>query len=84
MTQLTTKRAKELLDILEDTKETMFKDRKTDYPYTEWEHKRTQIKQRLTKLPQYIHQAVQTIVVVEEQKCGPKPKLDLEKKSTSF
>ena len=32
MTQLTTKHAKELLDILEDTKETMFKDHKTDHP----------------------------------------------------
>ena len=50
MTQLTAKRTKELLDILKDTKEAMFKDRKTDHPYTQWEHKRTQIKQRLTKL----------------------------------
>ena len=39
MTQLTVKRAKELLDILEDTKETLFKDRKTDHPYTQWKHK---------------------------------------------
>jgi len=79
---LTAKRAKDLLDVLEDTKEAMFKDRKTDYPYTQWEHKRTQIKERLTKLPQYIHQAIQTIAI-EEQKCGPEPKLNLEKKSTS-
>ena len=51
MTQLTAKRTKELLDILEDTKEAMFKDHKTDHPHTQWEHKRTQIKQRPTNSP---------------------------------
>ena len=72
MTQLTAKRAKELLDVLENTKETMFKDHKTDHPHTQWEHKRTQIKQRLTKLPQYIHQAAQTIAT-EKQKYDQNP-----------
>ena len=81
MTQLTTKHTKELLDILENTKETMLKDHKTDHPHTQWKHKHTQIKQRLTKHPQYTHQTTQT-TTQEKQKREPKPKLNLEKKPT--
>lgn len=52
---------------------------KNVYPYTEWEHRRVQVKERLNQLPQYVHQAVETINR-EEQKMGRPPKLDLEKK----
>jgi hypothetical protein len=81
--KLMVKSAKELLQVLDETRETIFKDRKTAYPYTEWEHKRAQVKQRLHHLPQYIHQAVETINQ-EEQKMGRPPKLDLEKKVNLF
>jgi hypothetical protein len=59
------------------------KDRKCVYPYTEWEHKRAQVKERLHRIPEYIHQAVETINR-EEQKMGRPPKLDLEKKVKLF
>jgi len=81
--KLMVKSAKELLQVLDETRETIFKDRKCAYPYTEWEHKRAQVKQRLHQLPQYIHQAVTTINK-EEQKMGRPPKLDLEKKVNLF
>ena len=77
------KSAKEMLAVLDETKETLFKDRKCTYPYTEWEHKRAQVKERLHRLPKYIHQAVETINI-EEQKMGRPPKLDLEKKVNLF
>ena len=77
------KSAKELLQVLDETRETVFKDRKTVYPYTEWEHKRAQVKERLHRLPEYIHKAV-TAINREEQKMGRPPKLDLEKKVNLF
>jgi hypothetical protein len=80
--KLTVKSTKELLQVLDETKETLFKDKKCVYPYTEWEHKRAQVKEHLHRLPEYIHQAVETINR-EEQKMGRLPKLDLEKKVNS-
>lgn len=81
--KLMAKSAKELLVVLDETRVTLFKDRKCTYPYTEWEHRRVQVKARLHRLPEYIHQAVETINV-EEQKMGRPPKLDLEKKVNLF
>jgi transposase len=81
--KLMVKSAKEMLSVLDETKETLFKDRKCTYPYTEWEHKRAQVKERLHRIPEYIHQAVETINR-EEQKMGRPPKLDLEKKVNLF
>jgi len=81
--KLMVKSVKELMQVLNETRETVFKDRKCTYPYTEWENKLLQVKERLNRLPQYIHQAVETINV-EEQKMGRPPKLDLEKKVNLF
>jgi transposase len=81
--KLMVKSAKEMLAVLDETKEKLFKDRKCTYPYTEWEHKRAQVKERLHRIPEYIHQAVETINR-EEQKMGRPPKLDLEKKVNLF
>ena len=72
-----------MLAVLDETKETFFKDRKCAYPYTEWEHKRAQVKERLHRLPEYIHQAVEAINR-EEQKMGGRQSLDLEKKVNLF
>lgn len=72
------KSAKEMLYVLDETKES-FKDKKSVYPYTEWEHKRAQVKESLNHLPELIHQAVE-VINTEEQRMGRPPKLDLEKK----
>jgi hypothetical protein len=80
--KLMVKSAEEMLAILDETKETFFKERKCSYPYTELEHKRAQVKDRLYRLPEYIRQAVET-VNREEQKKGRPPKLDLEKKANT-
>ncbi|MDR1992598.1 MAG: hypothetical protein LBQ98_03740 [Nitrososphaerota archaeon] len=69
MQRLTVKTAKEFIEILDKTHKTTFKDRKCQYPFTEWEHKREKIKDRLHNLPKYIHRAVQ-ILNLEEQKMG--------------
>jgi len=81
--KLTVKSTKELLQVLDETKEALFKDRQCIYPYTEWEHKRAQVKERLHSLPEYVHQAVE-VINREEQKMGRPPKLDLEKKVNLF
>lgn len=80
--KLTVKSTKELLQVLDETKEDLFKDRRCIYPYTEWEHKRTQAKERIHRLPEYVHQAVE--VINREEKMGRPPKLDLEKKVNLF
>ena len=72
--KLSVKSTKELLQVLDETKEAFFKDKKTVYPYTEWEHRRAQIKERLNRLPEYVRQAVEAINV-EEQKMGRPPSL---------
>lgn len=77
------KSTKELLQVLDETRETVFKDRKCTYTYTELEHKRVQVNERLHRLPEYIHEAVLAINK-EEQKMGRPPKLDLEKKVNLF
>ena len=81
--KLMVKSTKELLEALDETRETFFKDKKCTYPYTEWEHKRAQVKQRLHRLPDLIHEAVEAINK-EEQRMGRPPKLDLEKKVNLF
>jgi transposase len=81
--KITQKSAQELLQVLDETRQKLFKDIECTYPYTEWEHKRGQIKQRLHRLPQYIHEAVAALNK-EEQKMGRPPKLDLEKKVNLF
>jgi transposase len=81
--KLTVKSTKELLQVLDETREDLFKDRQCVYPYTEWEHKRAQVKERLHRLPEYVHQAVE-VINREEQKMGRPPKLDLEKKVNLF
>ena len=64
-------------------KNTYFKDKQTSYPYTEWEHNRTKIKEHLNNIHDYIRQAVE-IINLEEQKTGRPPKLDLEQKTNLF
>jgi len=81
--KLTVKSTKELLQVLDETKEDLFKDRQCVYPYTEWEHRRAQVKERLHRLPEYVHQAVE-VINREEQKMGRPPKLELEKKVNLF
>jgi len=81
--KLTVKSTKELLQVLDETKEAFFKDRQCLYPYTEWEHRRAQVKERLHRLPEYVHQAVE-VINREEQKMGRPPKLELEKKVNLF
>ena len=80
---ITKKRAKELLEVLDEVRETHFKDREKDYPYSEWEKKRGKVKERLRNLRDYVRRAVDAIQR-EEQKAGRPPKLDLEKKVMLF
>jgi transposase len=82
MKRLTVKSIKEMLEVLEETRETLFKDRKTGCPYSQWEQKRAQIKRAPKQPAQYVHQAVETINK-EGQKMGG-PQLDLEKKANLF
>jgi hypothetical protein len=67
--KLMVKSTKELLQVLDETKEALFKDRQCIYPYTEWEHNRAQVKERLRRLPEYVHQALE-VINREEQKMG--------------
>jgi len=80
---ITKKRAKELLEVLDEVRETYFKGREKEYPYSEWEKKREKVKERLRNLPIYVKKAVE-MIQMEEQKKGRPPKIDLEKKVMLF
>lgn len=80
---ITQKRAKELLEVLDEVRETHFKGREKEYPYSEWEKKREKVKERLRNLPSYVKQAVEKIQREDEARGRP-PKLDLEKKVMLF
>jgi hypothetical protein len=77
--KITKKRAKELLEVLDQVREEHFKHRKKDYSYSEWEKKRKRVKERLKNLRTYVKKAVD-VLQREEKKAGRPPKLDLEKK----
>jgi len=79
----TQKKAQELVEVLEILREEYFKDRKQEYPYSEWERRRQIVKERLRSLPAHIKQAADAINR-EEVKNGRPQKLDLEKKLTLF
>ena len=80
---ITKKKTQELLEVLDEVRETHFKGRKTEYPYSEWERKREKVKERLRNLPIYVKKAVD-ILQTEEQKRGRPPKIELEKKVMLF
>lgn len=81
--KITHKRAQEVFEVLNELRETEFKDRKEDYPYTEWERKRTIVHERLRKLPAYIKKAVETIHK-DKQTTGRPETIELEKKVLLF
>lgn len=81
--KITQKRAQELLAVLDEVRDTHFKDKKHHYPYSEWEKKRERVKERLRNLRVYVHQAVD-LLQREEISRGRPPAIDLEKKVLLF
>ncbi len=77
--RITRKRAQEVFELLDELRETEFKDRKKQYPYAEWERKRAVVRERLKKLPAYIEQAVENLSR-DKQTTGRPETIDLEKK----
>ncbi len=80
---ITQKRAKELLEVLDEVRETHFKGREREYPYSEWEKKREKVKEKLRNLRNYVRRAVD-MLQREEQTRGRPPKIELEKKVMLF
>lgn len=54
---ITAKTASQLLEALDEVREQILKQEKTAYPYTEWERKRAEVKERLKRLPKLVHAA---------------------------
>lgn len=81
--RITEKRAKQLVEILDELREEYFKGRKKDYPYSEWEKKREKVKERIRRLPEYVKKAVEKLHI-EKDNMGRPEKLDLEKKTLLF
>ena len=80
---ITQKRAKELLEVLDEVRETHFKDREKEYPYSEWERKREIVKERLRTLKVYVKEAVE-MIQREERNRGRPPKINLDKRVMLF
>lgn len=81
--RITRKVAEELIAVLENIREEQFKGRKKEYPHTAWEQQRSVVKERLRKLPKYVHQACATIATAQKSEGRPQA-LDLEKKVMLF
>jgi transposase len=81
--RITEKMAQELVEVLEEVKEECFSDEKDKYPYTEWEQKREQVKQRLRDLPKYVDQAAEKIRFVKPR-AGQRKKIDVRKRTMLF
>lgn len=65
--RLTGEMIQELLDTLDEIREKVFKGRKAEYPFSEWERKRKLVRQRLRKLPELVELAAGFL----DQKRGP-------------
>ncbi len=51
---ITTRIARQMVEVLEEIKDEFPEDEKTRYPFAEWERKRRKVKERLQELPQYV------------------------------
>lgn len=78
--RITRKMAQEMIGVLDDMRQQIQKESKTQYPYAEWERKREQIKQRIEKLPEYIEEAASMITVQKTR--GPEKELTLVQRTT--
>ena len=77
------KKIRELLEILDQTKEEFFKGNKLkEYPFTEWERKRELVRNRLKRLPELVEEAASKVKVHKEK--GRKRKIDLSQRTMLF
>jgi len=78
--RVTKKMVKEMLEVLDEIRRTMFEGRKIEYPFNEWERKRELVRQRLEKLPELIKQAASMVRVAN--KMGRNKKMNLEERTS--
>lgn len=71
-----------MLDVLDEIIEEQFKDKKTEYPYKEWEQKRALVKERLKNMKHYVEEAANSITIMEGP--GRPSKLNLVQKTMLF
>lgn len=80
--RITTRMAREMLEILEEIREEFFRGEKSKYPFAEWERKREKVRERLRKLPEYVERAADMVQV--EKPAGRPKGLDLAKRTMLF
>ena len=56
--RITARTASHMLEVLEEAREDILGEEKAAYPYAEWERRRTKIRERLRRLPELVHMAV--------------------------
>jgi transposase len=59
--RITTRTAREMLEVLDELREELFKGQKKGYPYAEWERKRELVRRRLRRLPEYVRRAAEEV-----------------------
>lgn len=70
--RITTKMARQMVEVLEEVKEEFADEEKTKYPFTEWEWERKKVKERLRELPRYVERAAEMIELEEKGPGRPK------------
>ncbi|KXA97314.1 hypothetical protein AKJ39_03430, partial [candidate division MSBL1 archaeon SCGC-AAA259J03] len=84
--KITRKRAKKLLEVLEEEREKIRKENEEgedSYPYEKWERERKEIVDRLRNLPDLVEEAASHIEV-DRPNRGRKQKLDPAQKTMLF
>ncbi|MFQ5816009.1 MAG: ISNCY family transposase [Candidatus Hydrothermarchaeaceae archaeon] len=81
--RITSKMARQLLEVLDELREEITQEEKPGYPYAEWERRREKVKERLARLPEYVEQAVE-MLEVEEKTAGRPRELDLVQRTMLF
>lgn len=70
--RITKKFARELLEVLDELKEEMFRKERSKYPFSEWERRREVVKRRLRNLPELVKQAARNLEVTRIGAGRPK------------
>lgn len=80
--RITTRTAKQMLEVLDEIRQELVQREKRKYPFTEWERKRKKVHERLRRLPEYVKAAAEMVEV--KQPTGRPRGLSLAQRTMLF
>lgn len=80
--RITTRTAKQVLEVLDEVRRELLQQEKPKYPFTEWERRRKKVRERLRMLPKYVRTAAESVEV--KQSTGRPKSLNLAQRTMLF